>query len=41
MVLSATYGGVAHNVVELMVVLANLAPGGHCGESYTRPGAGG
>jgi hypothetical protein len=39
MALSATYGGMAHSVVELMVVLANLAPSRHLGESYTRPGA--
>jgi hypothetical protein len=36
--LSATYGGMAHSVVELMVVLTNLALVGHRGESYTRPG---
>jgi hypothetical protein len=28
-----------HNVVELTVVLANLAPGRRRGESCTRPGA--
>jgi hypothetical protein len=33
MVLSATYGGMAHNVVELMVVVENLASGGRRGES--------
>jgi hypothetical protein len=38
-VLSATYGGMAHSVVELMVVVANLAPCGHRGESCTCPGA--
>jgi hypothetical protein len=37
--LSATYGGMAHGVVELIVVLANLAPGGRRGESCTHPGA--
>jgi hypothetical protein len=31
--LSATYGGMAHKVVELRVVLVNLAPGGCRGES--------
>jgi hypothetical protein len=35
----ATYGGMAHNVVELMVILTNLAPVGHRGESCTFPGA--
>jgi hypothetical protein len=30
---SATYGGMAHSVVELMVVLENLASGGRRGES--------
>jgi hypothetical protein len=29
----------AHNVAEVTVVLANLAPGGRRGESCTRPGA--
>jgi hypothetical protein len=29
----------AHSVVELTVVLANLASGGHCGGSYACPGA--
>jgi hypothetical protein len=29
----------AHSAVELMVVLTNLAPVGHCGESCARPGA--
>jgi hypothetical protein len=38
-VLSATYGGMAHCVAELMVVLENLAPGRRRGESYTRIGA--
>jgi hypothetical protein len=36
--LSATYGGM-DTVTEVMIVLANLAPGGCRGESYTRPGA--
>jgi hypothetical protein len=30
---SATYGGMVHNVVELMVVLENLASGRRRGES--------
>jgi hypothetical protein len=38
-VLSATYGGMAHSVTELMVVLTNLAPVGRRSESYTCPGA--
>jgi hypothetical protein len=37
--LSATYGSMAHSIAEMMVVLANLAPGGRRGESYTRLGA--
>jgi hypothetical protein len=37
--LSATYGGMAHSVAELMVVLTNLAPVGRRGESCTRSGA--
>jgi hypothetical protein len=36
---SATYGGMAHSVVELMVVLENLASGGHRGESCACPEA--
>jgi hypothetical protein len=36
--LSDTYGGMAHNVVELTVVLTNLASGGRRGESCDRPG---
>jgi hypothetical protein len=36
---SATYGGMAHSVVELMVVLKNLASGGRRGESCGCPGA--
>jgi hypothetical protein len=36
--LSATYGGMAYSVAELMVVLANLTPCGHHGESYTHQG---
>jgi hypothetical protein len=39
MTLSATYGGMVHNVVELTVVLTNLAFGGRRGESCARPGA--
>jgi hypothetical protein len=39
MALSATYGGMAHSVVELMVVLAKLAPGERRGESCARLGA--
>jgi hypothetical protein len=35
----ATYGGMAHNALELMVVLTNLAPVGRRGESCTCPGA--
>jgi hypothetical protein len=35
----ATYGGMVHNVVELMVVLTNLAPSGRRGESCACPGA--
>jgi hypothetical protein len=38
--LSATYGGMEHSVVELIVVLANLISGGRRGESCARPGAG-
>jgi hypothetical protein len=34
---SATYGGMAHSVLELMVVLENLAPSGRRGESCVRP----
>jgi hypothetical protein len=36
---SVTYGGMAHNVVELMVFLENLASGGRRGESCDCPGA--
>jgi hypothetical protein len=36
---SATYGSMAHSVVELTVVLENLAPSGSRGESCARPGA--
>jgi hypothetical protein len=36
---SATYGGMAHSVLELMVVLENLASGGRRGDSYACPGA--
>jgi hypothetical protein len=39
MALSATYGGMVHSVVELTVVLANLAFGEHHGESWASPGA--
>jgi hypothetical protein len=35
----ATYGGMAYSVVELMVVLTNLAPSGCRGGSCARPGA--
>jgi hypothetical protein len=35
----ATYGGMAHIVVELMLVLTNLAPVGRRGESCTCPRA--
>jgi hypothetical protein len=35
----ATYGGMAHNAVELMVVMTNLAPVGRRVESCTCPGA--
>jgi hypothetical protein len=35
----ATYGGMAYNTVELMVVLTNLAPSGYRGESCACPGA--
>jgi hypothetical protein len=38
-VLSTTYGGMAHSVAGLMVVLENLAPDRRHGESCTRPGA--
>jgi hypothetical protein len=37
--LNATYGGMAHSVVELMVVLTNLASGGHHDVSCACPGA--
>jgi hypothetical protein len=37
--LSATYGGMAHSVVDLTVALVNLASGGRHGESCARPGA--
>jgi hypothetical protein len=37
--LSATYGGMAHSVMELIVVLVNLASGGRRGESCARLGA--
>jgi hypothetical protein len=30
----ATYGGMAHSAVELMVILTNLAPVGRRGESW-------
>jgi hypothetical protein len=36
---SATYGSMAHSVVELMVFMENLASGGHHGESCDCPGA--
>jgi hypothetical protein len=36
---SDMYGGMAHSVAELMVVLANLASGGRCGKSCACPGA--
>jgi hypothetical protein len=36
---NATYGGMAHNTVELMVVLENLASGGRHGKSCACPGA--
>jgi hypothetical protein len=36
---SATYGSMAHSVVELTVVLENLAPGGRRGKSCARPRA--
>jgi hypothetical protein len=39
MVLKATYGGMAHSVVELMVVLENLASGRHRSESCACPEA--
>jgi hypothetical protein len=35
---SATYGGMAHSVVELIVILMNLASGGRRGESCVRLG---
>jgi hypothetical protein len=35
--LSATCGNMAHNVVELTIVPANLASGWHRGGSYARP----
>jgi hypothetical protein len=35
----ATYGGMAHSAVELIVVLTNFAPAGRRGESCTCPGA--
>jgi hypothetical protein len=34
--ISATYGSMACGVVEVTIVLANLAPGRCCGESCTR-----
>jgi hypothetical protein len=37
--LCATCSSMAHNVMELTVVLTNLASGGHRGESCARPGA--
>jgi hypothetical protein len=37
--LSATCGGMVHSIVELIVVLANLASSGRCGGSCARPGA--
>jgi hypothetical protein len=36
---SATYGGMGHSVVELMVVLENLTSGRRRGESCDCPGA--
>jgi hypothetical protein len=39
MTLSATYGRMAHSVVESMVVLTNLASGGRRGVSCACPGA--
>jgi hypothetical protein len=39
MALIATNVGMAHRVMELMVVLANLASGGRHGESCALPGA--
>jgi hypothetical protein len=38
-VLSATHGGMAHSVTELMVVLVKPARGRRHGESCTRPEA--
>jgi hypothetical protein len=35
----ATYGGMAYNAVELVVVLTNLAPSGRRGESCACPRA--
>jgi hypothetical protein len=35
----ATYGGMAYNIVELMVVLMNLTPGRRRGEACTCLGA--
>jgi hypothetical protein len=35
----ATYGGMAHSAMELMVILTILAPVGRRGESCTFPGA--
>jgi hypothetical protein len=35
----ATHGGMAYNIVELMVVLMNIAPSGRRGESCAYPGA--
>jgi hypothetical protein len=35
----ATYGGMVHSDTELMVVLTNLASGGHRGESCACQGA--
>jgi hypothetical protein len=36
---SDTYGGIAHSVVELMVVLENLTSGGRRGEPCACPEA--
>jgi hypothetical protein len=35
---NATYGSMAHSVVELMVVLENLTSGGHRDKSCDCPG---
>jgi hypothetical protein len=35
----ATYGGMVYNIMELMVVLTNLAPVRRHGESCACPGA--